>query len=34
MRNVLAHVEKSRLVLVLSDAWPCRVLVRFVTSTY
>ena len=34
MCNALTHVEKSRLVLVQSDAWPCWLLLWFVSSTY
>ena len=34
MCNALAHVEKSRLVLVQSNTWLCWLFLRFVTSTY
>ena len=34
MCNALTHVGKSHLVLILSDAWPCRLLATFVTSIY
>ena len=34
VRNVLAHVEKSRLVLAQKDALSCWLKLWFVTSTY